>query len=371
MKSNKPMTKKLPPPKHPPRKRKRIDEENPRRIDEEVNAKSGTIKLIPGDATLTRRILKRCRERGFKVEDEGEAVRIGGGRWGFRRDAYIVPTDIFEEEVAHRSAEQVQAEEQERERLAQRARRLAKLTAKFPKLDVAAIELALERGDRLYLPEEMGYQFGRGTKSYWDQLGYRVEGQACGIVVRGTRRNPVYSRHHLVEKRSQVTVEQLLEKWRQRHGSDEIVLAEAIRFANRLQKVKKHGDFYPLKDLWIKRHQRNLVEGRISRIETKVCWNCDGAGCWRCDDGIYSSRTLYEHVFEIRGRTYTFHSYVRPTQVSEAPGADLANYGRPFTPDELPLPPQSLLVGLAKLLLCQDENGDSQPHRRMPSDFSP
>jgi hypothetical protein len=102
------------------------------------------------------------------------------------------------------------------------------------------------------------------------------------------------------------------------------VLAHAIRIANRLQKVVRHPDLYSLKDQWIEANQDHLIEGRIARVETRTCWGCHGAGtvsdywddeeeCGRCDGtGIYSSRTLYEHHFEIVGQRFVFHSYVEP-----------------------------------------------------------
>ena len=180
--------------------------------------------------------------------------------------------------------------------------------------------------------------------------------------MQGSRLYPVYAADCLTEKRSRITAEQLTEQWRKKYGSEEIVLVEAIRFANRLQKVKKHPEFYAMKDTWIRQNQHQLVDGRVARVQNKMCWDCNGNGnvcgdtCGHCrGTGIYSSRTLYEHNFEIGGRKYCFHSYVRPEHLSEEPGADLLHYGHPFTPGELPMPPQSVLVSFIKMLLEHHE----------------
>ncbi len=324
-----------------------------------------TCRLVPGDARLTRRILKRCRQRGFEVQKVGDVVRIGHGRWGFRLDAYIVPCDIYDEEVARRSTEKEQeekarAERLARERLAQLEQRRKNLAEKFPQLPQEKVESLLDEGRVVVTNAEVGYQFGMATKTYWGQLGYRVTGDASGYLVRGSRLYPVYRSQCLSEKHSRLTVKELLDAWRERFGSDEVVLAEAVRLANRLQKVKRHPLFYSLKDTWIKQNQGKLVEGRIARVENNYCWNCDGEGCWRCDDGVYSSRKLYEHTFKIGERTYSFHSYSRPSILSDNRGADLPHYGRPFNRDELPLPPQSVLVSLVRLLLG-NEGVSSQP----------
>jgi len=103
-------------------------------------------------------------------------------------------------------------------------------------------------------------------------------------------------------------------------------------------------------------------------VEEKECWSCCGQGyfsdyeddfddeCDRCGGtGLYSQRTLYEHNFEIDGHMFCFHSYTKPERLSEAKGVDLANYGRPFKKDELPLPPQQLIVELIKDLMSESQ----------------
>jgi len=136
-------------------------------------------------------------------------------------------------------------------------------------------------------------------------------------------------------------------------------LANALKIANRLQKVHRISDFYDMKDKWIRANQSNLTEGKIARHERKTCWSCSGEGedgyeeCYKCGgSGIYSSRTLYEHKFNIDGQTFCFHSYVRPASLSEENGADLKNYGRPFSRSELPLPPQNLIIELIKNMMA-------------------
>jgi hypothetical protein len=329
-----------------------------------------TRKLDAGDGTLTRRILKRCRKEGRQYTTDGSVVRIGRGRFGYRIDAYLVPADIYEEECARRRSE-IQAknkhleEEILRDQEERRQKRFAALKAKFPQLSDERLQQCDESMTPLYADADVGYQFGLGTKSYWKQLGYRVSGKPTGKLVRGRRLLDIYHYHSLSELPTRVGVHQLHARWMERYGSEDVVLAEAIRFANRLQKVKRHPDFYSLKDDWIARNQGRLNEGRVARHEKNLCWDCGGSGdrwgnvCWKCDGtGLFSSRKLYEHIFEIAGRQYVFHSYKKPSKLSSTPGANLKAYGHPFTPDELPVPRQSLLVALIKHLLSQDKHDE-------------
>lgn len=324
----------------------------------EWGRKGGDEKLAsfrPGDAVLTKRIKKRCKELGFAVREE----KYWNG-WGYQIVAYHGPRSIVDEEMARRNAEKEEAErEREKKRAEAEEAKVAALMAKFPKLRREVIESLPNRW--LYLPSEVGYQFGIGTKSYWEQLGFRVSGDSSGWLVRSSRLYPVYRSSSLTEKKQTSTVGRVWQEWYERHGSEAVVLAEALRLANRLQKVKSRAGFYPLKDEWIKRNQNRLLEGRIARLEERVCWDCNGGGesrwgedCFKCGGtGLYSSSILYEHLFEIEGRKYCFHSYVRPASLSDEPGANLAHYGRPFAADELPLPPQSLLIEMVEFGLSR------------------
>lgn len=326
------------------------------------------VALYPGDGTLTRRILKRCRQAGIDIQHVAEAVLIGRGRWGSRTIAYHVPRLIHDEEAVRRDAELLQEEGEEWKQLADsraafRQCRLAELAEEFPQLTADTIKVLVDSGKLVYSPDRIGYQYGVATKTYWKQLGFNVTGEPNGIVVKGERLFDTYSSDRLVPRSSRMTVEHLKAQWLAKYGDEQLVLAHAIRFANRLQKVKKNRSFYDLKDRWIKAHQEQLTEGRIARVETRTCWGCDGSGnddlfdseCYRCDGtGVYSSRTLYEHCFEIAGQRFVFHSYVRPKAVSEERAEDMKNYGRPFTADELPCPPQSVLVSLIESLMPSD-----------------
>ncbi len=324
---------------------------------------NNTMRLIPGDKALSRRILKRCREMGVDVEKEHEPIRIGRNRWGSKLTAYLVPVGVYEEEKQRREIElQSQYEREAATKEAARQAALQKATesaiVSFPRCDPNRLAELVESGVALFMPGEVGYQFGISSKYYWKQLGYKVVGSPVGTLIRGNKEIPVYSSSSLIERRSKVTVEELANQWSQKFGSEDLALAEAVRMANRLQKVIRRKEFYPLKDQWMEANQHRLRDGRISRHEKKSCWSCDGDGerydgseCWKCGGtGIYSSRTLYEHEFLIDGRKFCFHSYVKPRKVSTEAGQDLVHYGKPFRPSELPLPPQSLIIDLVRYL---------------------
>lgn len=191
---------------------------------------------------------------------------------------------------------------------------------------------------------------------------------------------------------SRTPAQKLYGQWVSQFDSEEEAIATAIWIANRLVKDKAPSTrrkFYSIKDEWLKRHADDVIEGRIAREEAKPCWTCEGTGevgqqecwdcdggyrwngdeCWTCDGlgtvgpecpkccgtGVYQSRHLYEHRLVVAGTTYSFHSYIKPPNLSEEPGADLEQYGGRFTDDELKelaLP----MSGLLKVLTVAAHN---------------
>jgi len=164
-------------------------------------------------------------------------------------------------------------------------------------------------------------------------------------------------------------------------SNEEEAIVTAIWIANRLVKDKEKSTrrkFYSIKDEWITRHQDRLVIGKVVRDESLVCRECGGSGhspggpCPRCygtgteggsDDrydpeaecsacdgkgrfppgpcqrcggtGKYRVSILYEHLFDIDGTHYTFHSYTKPAHLCDDPGADCEIYGGRFSQDQL------------------------------------
>lgn len=260
-----------------------------------------------------------------------------------------------EKEAEERKKEtQKQKEEEKR-----KAEAIDKLANQYPSLDRNIIRKLVTDRTRIISRDSIGYQFGHGTKSYWNDLGFRVDDEPVGCLIRGKQLHDIYSKRSLVPKRSQKTVKQLKQDWLKKYGTRNLLLANALKIANRLQKVHRISDFYDMKDKWIQVNQSNLIEGKIARHERKTCWSCGGEGengyeeCYKCGgSGIYSSRTLYEHKFNIASQNFCFHSYVRPASLSEENGADLKHYGRPFNRSELPLPPQNLIIELIKNMMA-------------------
>jgi hypothetical protein len=314
------------------------------------NSDAGMSVLQPGDATLTRRCKKRCEAIGVEVRT---TTKWNG--WGYVVTGYLIPTSILEEEQARRESERAAARAKEAvDSIRRQQEKLSEVRAAHPSLtedQIAQIDPALP----VYCVDEVGYLHGRAIESYWASLGFLVPDGAkpCGTLIDGSNVLPLFSALNLQEQQRTTSTEAIWEKYCSKYRGPVVALAEAIKTANRLQKVRKNARFYPLKDRWIQLNQSNLAEGLIAREEVRTCWSCDGySECYRCGGtGIYSTRTLYEHRFVIEGRKYSFHSYLVPTTVT-GEGANLIRYGLPFAGDELPLPPQSQLVEMISARLA-------------------
>lgn len=131
--------------------------------------------------------------------------------------------------------------------------------------------------------------------------------------------------------------------------------AYAIWTGNRLVKAAQRSTrnrFYEAKDAWLRRVAWSLVDGQVTRVETRLCYDCGGKGedCERCDgSGVWSMRTLYLHILDIDGERFAFHSYTTPALLSCTQGEDAEAFGTPFTDAErasLLLP----LSGIVKML---------------------
>lgn len=194
------------------------------------------VKLKAGDRTLSRRILRRCRDAGIDVPREIRRVNIGRYRYGTKIEAYVVPEDIHDEEVARITKERDRKRQEHRAAIRQRA--IAELTEKFPQLPPQTIEVLADSPKGIYAENKVGYQFGLGTKTYWYNLGYRVTGKPTAIMVKGKRLYDLYDKSSLLPKKSRLSVKQIEAQWLDKYKTKRLVLAQSIRFANRLQKVK-------------------------------------------------------------------------------------------------------------------------------------
>jgi len=140
----------------------------------------------------------------------------------------------------------------------------------------------------------------------------------------------------------------LWEVWKVSFQCDDDAIAHAIWIGNRLVRDKARSSkhkFYSLKNAWLEENKNFLIDGRIARDESKFCWTCDGTGFLdekeelKCEDccgtGLFRITHLYEHILEINGQRYSFHSYQEPDILSDEPGADCEKYGGDFSEEEL------------------------------------
>ena len=305
---------------------------------------------------LNKTQLKKCGWNDLLILEflgDPDAIRRGGNEHLYSAsrvqaaiDSSPFPRAAYERRLARRQAAQQD-----------RARKTARIAERFPELPCELIQEAVRKRLDFYMPSEVGYLEGIATEFYWNQLGYSVHGNPNGYVVEGNDAIPVFRTTWLQELYIDRSPVDVWSKYCERFKSKNIAFTEILRLANRLQKVRRRHDFYPLKDRWIIKNQEHLVEGRLSRYEGNSCWTCSGSGrlrgdarCWDCDGtGKFSPRRLFEHRFNIEGREYCFHSYEWPVKLSEQPGANLTHYGHPFLPSELPVPSQSLLIDALRI----------------------
>ena len=156
-----------------------------------------------------------------------------------------------------------------------------------------------------------------------------------------------------------MTKDELWTRWRSEFTWDDQAILQAIWVANRLVKpmaVSTRRQFYALKDEAIQRYGE---KGRKARQEEKICFRCEGSGedpwddeypCHKCGgSGIFASRWLFVHEFDVCGQRYCFHSYLPPKTLLDGQAEDAEHYGGSFTDEEfkaLGLP----LSGLLRIL---------------------
>ena len=132
---------------------------------------------------------------------------------------------------------------------------------------------------------------------------------------------------------------ELWEAWLTQFEDEDEAIETAIWLTNRLVKnsesVATRRNFYSIKDEFIRRNQEKLIEGRKVREEERECARCQGDGCARCKYIGSYKRTLYVHNFDLDGRHYSFHSYQKPSRLSDEPGEDKEQFGGRFTDEEL------------------------------------
>lgn len=168
-------------------------------------------------------------------------------------------------------------------------------------------------------------------------------------------------RIHRIRNWTKMRAETLWALWREQFDSDDDAIATAVWVANRLVKDSARSTratFYSIKDEFIRRY---AVAGRRAREEVKQCWGCAGSGidswwgegepCAKCrGTGVYASRWLYLHEFQVAGTRYKFHSYVEPKLLLDGQDeAEVEQYGGRFTEEEksaLALP----MTGLLRML---------------------
>lgn len=298
------------------------------------------IKFYPGDPALTRRVRKRAEEARLDFIIDYTSNRYGRIVSSYTADVEIyqaVKADLENERSTKkaklektRSAEEARLEDLRR-RAEQEARErwLANLPQRFPRL-----KDPLPYGSTIYesanaIPIEWM------CSSDWRRLGYRVQATTAGrylVTAQGSRVVRLFNSYQVEATQSHRRTWSAAQLW-DHYQARGLSVMHAMWAANRLVKIVQgqKWEFYQLKDRFLNTHQHLLVEGRFVRSETKECWDCDGdfGWCERCDGtGIYSQRTLYEHILDDQGKRYSFHSYSRPRALSEARGADLPAYGR-------------------------------------------
>ena len=330
------------------------------RKDETVGGETMTF-LPVGNTTMSRRILKRCRDASLSYSTEETDVRVGHHAYK-KVSGYWVPKNVSDEVWAayqpRTDREREWVRRLDRKRCGDRKRR-RRVYETYPGLSESLTHEICRQGLRLLPATTIGYQHGHGTRAYWESLGYAVSDSATsvGCTVESDEIVECFASHDLEPKPCTLTIESIRTLWADRCPTEEVLCARALMFANRHYKILPREGFYDLKDQWIRQHQHRLVSGREVRTRKRKnggrpCWRCDGGDafgwCEHCNGtGWYRPPQLYEHEFLIEDVRFCFHSFVAPKIISGRT-APLEVYGRAFRAEELPVPPFDLLVQIVK-----------------------
>jgi|GEM_PF-3974400 len=299
--------------------------------------KSDRVRFPKGDAPFTRLVKKLSEERGLEVESHSQ-----WNGYGYAVTSYTADSSVVEEARRiiddRRHAEKAKKEERTRRLDEERQRAWSEEIAHlYPRMEVVPTYGTILYDGWASTPIKLC------SRTQWSRIGYEVlSGQEarCYCCLHGGRTVvPLFSPQQVRSRRSRYARLSGESLW-ECHRAMGFGLVHAVWAANKLQKIKpqdkKH--FYRLKDRFLATHQDYLVEGRIARHETSVCWECENQQyetCWKCDgSGIFSSQILYEHLLNFDGKAWSFHSYVSPRSVSDVPGANLKFYGKRFGPKD-------------------------------------
>lgn len=335
-----------------------------------------TAYLPAGDGVLTRMVLRKSQERGLDVEVHKEWNGYGYATRGYTVDVKVLDEALVLHTVRSASRRKQRRFAAAREREVAHQAWLDEIRQLLPRLDLAdaAVSAVVQRAKADPDPTALIHR-SRETlpldhypRSVWRRLGYDLPPdttpRALLCLAKGARVIPLFAGRQVRSTRSRWASASPERLWA-RYCALGLGLAHAIWAANKLIKILSvdlvtSRAIYNIKDRFIESSQDFLVEGRVAREEVKHCWSCQGLRyhCHRCSGtGIYSSRILYEHILEMDGRAWSFHSYFKPRTVSDTRGADLKRYGKRLSrSDRIPLrlPEYQRMIPFA---LEQRENG--------------
>jgi hypothetical protein len=263
-------------------------------------------------------------------------------------------TAIAEREKRSQKRRQKEQEKRERQLANDQDQRLIAFRKRFPAANDETTELYLNRTHVVFANIE-AVPLNMLTRNEIEELGL-MQAAELGVLLEdgGATLVPLFTATPSEDTSSQSDEE----VYRQAEKAG-FPPQKALWALNKLVKIltkQPKREVYTLKDALLRHWSQYIVEGRIARNESSVCWSCNGSGtmeweedCYRCGgSGTYSSKTLYESRYLFPGdeRIYCFHSYSKPAVLSNEQGANKASYGSRLTPDEC----QQLPFGFHDLL---------------------
>lgn len=132
-------------------------------------------------------------------------------------------------------------------------------------------------------------------------------------------------------------------RWLANFKNEDVAVMSLVRLLNYRIKVQRGSkfvnQFYMTKEriLYIMEMKKYLEYFYPEAIANRTCPLCEGRGCATCKEGKIYHRLLYNKVFKIGDRRFSFHCFIRPVD-------SLKIREKPLTPLIIPIESDTIAV---------------------------